>query len=150
MKRIFLIYGPFLFFGIILFFVTRFYEITLFVLFIYFYFLLILPGFCLIRFFKIRLPEYVSGQLVLTLTLGLILPLFLSLLAIIFGLTLEVLLKVYIFTIMILFFACLTLEFFRKENELNPRLHFKIKILLRNINFLYILPFSIAIITLFV
>lgn len=96
-------------------FVVKYLNLTPFLLMLIFSILIFLPGFSLAQLFKINFPKDYFGQIILYLALGFIYNLFLCLLIIIFGLTIDTAVKFYLTTFIIVAVLTLIINFIRPK-----------------------------------
>lgn len=110
---------PYLLFilGVLFAFFISFFKTTAFSISLSFLLMVFLPGFVLIRIFRITYKDFLEG-LILSLTLGLTFNLFLSLLGILLGLTIGGLEFLIFATIIVLIIISLILEYSREEVKL--------------------------------
>ncbi len=118
-KRLFLIYIFFALWGAVVLGLNRFSETSSLSLMLTFFLLLLAPGFCLARIFKIELKDEKIGQLILWITLGLILALSFCFLAVFLGWTLNNLAFIYLTSLALLALIALILDFLRPVSQIS-------------------------------
>lgn len=109
-RPIILAYALFVLWGVAVFFITRQSPLASWNFFVSFLFMLFWPGFSLARIFKIEFKKDPFGQVVLVLILGLVFPLVLCLIAMLAGLTLPVLVTLYLTLTVVSFILAIILD----------------------------------------
>lgn len=146
-KSIFAGYLFFIFLSLVVFFINRFVVLTPLAISLTFLLVIFLPGFCLNRLIKIKNDSYLS-RLIYMLALGLIFNLLICFLAILFELTITILVGLILVLYVVIFIVAFLSDYFNQNKQDEIKSSWKLLDILKWENLIYLFLFVFVILVL--